>query len=113
MQQKKLYFLLLLLICVLSRISSFTTTKTILVNRCMKPHMTTEEEAGKPKAISCETEGSCGQTRRAYKQELNKIREEKRKNNQDTEDQYTLLLEGSKPPIGKTFSPFGRPQQKR
>jgi hypothetical protein len=61
------------------------------------------------RAITCETTGSCGSTRRAYKQELNKIREEKRKNGGNIEDDYYLMLEG-KPTAGKSFSPFAKKQ---
>ena len=76
--------------------------------------MTQNEDVSTPKVITCETTGSCGTTRRAYKQELNKLREEKRKSGVDIEDSYTLMLEGRAPKKAdaKNFSPFGKKIQK-
>lgn len=60
-----------------------------------------------PEAISCETTGSCRETRVAYKQQLEKQRQEKRAAGINFEDDYASKLSGGKPPPGKKFSPFG------
>ena len=58
------------------------------------------------KIISCETTGSCGSVRRAYKQELNDIREQKRLSNVPTEDPYLNFLAGDKSKAKASYSPF-------
>ena len=58
------------------------------------------------KVISCETTGSCGSVRRAYKQELNDIREQKRLSNVPMEDNYLDFLSGDKSAAKKSYSPF-------
>ena len=58
---------------------------------------------------SCETTGSCRETRIAYKQQLEKQRQEKRAAGVDLQEDYTSKLSaGSKPPPGKKFSPFAK-----
>ena len=66
-----------------------------------------EEASNKPEVISCETTGSCRETRVAYKQQLEKQRQEKRAAGIDFENDYASKLSGGKPPTGKKFSPFG------
>jgi hypothetical protein len=69
------------------------------------------------KVISCETTGSCGSTRRAYKQELNRLREEKRKEGVSPEDagSYVEMLSGGRPDPStkKSYSPFKKPAPPR
>ena len=60
-----------------------------------------------PEVISCETTGSCRETRVAYKQQLERQRQEKRAAGINFEDDYAGKLSGGKPPPGKKFSPFG------
>ena len=58
------------------------------------------------KVISCETTGSCGSVRRAYKQELNDIREAKRLSNVPMEENYLDFLSGDKSAAKASYSPF-------
>lgn len=60
----------------------------------------------KGKVVSCETTGSCGSVRRAYKQELNDIREKKRQSNTPMEDNYLDMISGNKSEAKKSYSPF-------
>jgi hypothetical protein len=62
----------------------------------------------KGKVISCETTGSCGSIRRAYKQELNEQREKRRQNNEPIEENYLDLISGNKSSVKKDYSPFKR-----
>jgi hypothetical protein len=58
------------------------------------------------KVISCETTGSCGATRRAYKQELNEQRDKKRRENAPVEDNYLDVISGNKAAAKASYSPF-------
>ena len=58
------------------------------------------------KVISCETTGSCGATRRAYKQELNEQRDKKRRENAPIEDNYLDMISGNKAAAKASYSPF-------
>jgi hypothetical protein len=58
------------------------------------------------KVISCETTGSCGATRRAYKQELNEQRDKKRRENAPVEDNYLDMISGNKAAAKASYSPF-------
>ena len=58
------------------------------------------------KVISCETTGSCGATRRAYKQELNEQRDKKRRENAPIEDNYLDMISGNKSAAKASYSPF-------
>jgi hypothetical protein len=58
------------------------------------------------KVISCETTGSCGATRRAYKQELNEQRDKKRRENAPVEDNYLDMISGNKSAAKASYSPF-------
>jgi hypothetical protein len=65
------------------------------------------------KIVSCETEGSCRETRVAYKAELERIRQQKREEGRPMEEDYLQMLSGkpSSPiPDGerKKYSPFGK-----
>lgn len=56
--------------------------------------------------VSCETTGSCGSTRRAFKQELNDLRDQKRLENRPVEDDYLDMISGNKAAAKKSYSPF-------
>ena len=56
--------------------------------------------------VSCETTGSCGSTRRAFKQELNDIRDQKRLENRPEEDDYLDMISGNKAAAKASYSPF-------
>lgn len=56
--------------------------------------------------VSCETTGSCGSTRRAFKQELNDIRDQKRLENRPVEDDYLDMISGNKAAAKASYSPF-------
>ena len=56
--------------------------------------------------VSCETTGSCGSTRRAFKQELNDIRDQKRLENRPVEDDYMDMISGNKAAAKASYSPF-------
>lgn len=58
--------------------------------------------------VSCETTGSCGSTRRAFKQELNDIRDQKRLENRPMEDNYLYMISGNKAAAKASYSPFKR-----
>lgn len=64
----------------------------------------------KGKVVSCETTGSCGSIRRAYKQELNELREKKRQSNEPIEENYLDLISGNKTSVKKDYSPFKKQQ---
>ena len=65
-----------------------------------------ESDGSKGKIISCETTGSCGSVRRAYKQELNDLREKKRQSSTPMEDDYLDMISGNKPAPKKSYNPF-------
>ena len=65
-----------------------------------------ESDGSTGKIISCETTGSCGSVRRAYKQELNDLREKKRQSSTPMEDDYLDMISGNKPAPKKSYNPF-------
>eukprot|EP00596_Hydrurales_sp_CCMP1899_P011226 CAMPEP_0119043512 /NCGR_PEP_ID=MMETSP1177-20130426/22837_1 /TAXON_ID=2985 /ORGANISM="Ochromonas sp, Strain CCMP1899" /LENGTH=146 /DNA_ID=CAMNT_0007011753 /DNA_START=53 /DNA_END=493 /DNA_ORIENTATION=+ len=73
---------------------------------------TSDDSEMKGEVISCETTGSCGSIRRAFKQELNEQREMRRKNNEPIEENYLDLISGNKTPVKKDYSPFKKQQPK-
>ena len=109
MYPARVLLVFLVLLCFLGIIQAFTPAA--IHNRWS----TSRQCSGVKKPLvdneisSCETTGSCRETRIAYKQQLEKQRQEKRAAGVDLQEDYTSKLSaGSKPPPGKKFSPFAK-----